>query len=1023
VNGIIAWSIRYRGLVCVLAAVWLAAGALLLQQTPFDVLPEFVPPQVEIQTEAPGLSPEQVEQIVTRPVEQAINGTQGLETLRSESIFGLSVVSVTFEDGADPYRVRQGISERLAVLTGTLPPGVASPTVSPLTSSTMDVLKIGLVSDTVDPFGLRDVAEWTLRPRLLAVPGIARVNVFGGAVRQIHVEPDLEKLAALGLSMNDVAAAARQALQVRGLGYIDLHSQRITIATPSPQPDPQKLAQALVTTVNDVPVRLGDLAKVTIAPALAFGDAVVQGRQGVLLTISGQYGASTLEATHRLEDVLADMIPVLEQRGIKVYPALHRPATFLERALGNIEQALALGALLILAVLLIVLRSIRAAAISFLAIPLSLVSAVAVLKLSGQSINTLSLGGFAVALGVLVDDAIIDIENIIRRLRTEPLATRERRLEIVREASIEIRGSMFYGTLAVMLVFIPVAFASGVQGKFLWPLAAAFLLAVGASLLVAVTVTPALCAIMLARLKFPEPRWLMRFKRFLRQLLRAIEHIWWPAALILIAGTALIAIRIVPALKSELIPQFREGHFVVQASTTTAGTSLDEMVALGERISRKILELPYVATVEQQIGRAEAGEDTWNTHRSEFHIELKAGYDKDEEAAQDGIRDVLKAYPELATETLTFLGDRISESLTGKTAQAVINVSGDDLEDIEKVASTIRKGIADVPGIADAGAPEIANAPLISVELDPASLTAYGLNAQDALDTVQSAFAGATLGQTYSGNRTVGVVMILPPSSRNKLDALEHLMIGNAKTRVLLRHVAHIKIAEGRTAIEHEAGQRRAAVTFNAAGKPLSEVVAGVRDRIKALTLPKGLYVAVTGQAEEERLGLIRFAMLTGIAVLLIVLTLALAFHRRGLAVFVLANVPFCLAGSLAAIYASNVGLTLGSIVGLITVFGIAARNSIMLIAHVEHLIDVEHYPWSRRIPHRAAMERVLPIVLTAVMTALGLVPLALGLGRSGYEIEAPMALAVLGGLAAATVLNILLMPGLLTRLWPQPRS
>jgi CzcA family heavy metal efflux pump len=1017
-NALIRWSIRYRGIVALLSIVWLVAGVILAMRAPLDVFPEFVPPQVTIQTEAPGLAPEQVEQIVTRPIESAIIGAPGISAARSESVYGLSVVLITFDEDADTYTIRQGIAERLATLTGKLPVGVATPKLTPLTSSTMDVLKIGLLSDSVDPYTMRDIADWTIKPRLLAVPGIARVTVYGGAIRQIQIQPKLDRLTALGLTTADVITSAREALALRGGGIIETTSQRITIETPPPEPDPQKIAETLLTIQNDRPIKLGEVATVTFAPAVKVGDATIMGRPGVFMTISGQFGANTLDATRATEAALDELTPALKQRGIELYPALHRPATFVVRALGNLRRALMLGSVLILFVLYAFLRSVSAALISFLAIPLSLLAAVVVLAQFGQSLNTMTLGGFALALGVLVDDAIIDIENITRRLRQAEGVTGTNHLQVVEDASIEIRGSMLYGTLAVIFVFFPILFAGGVQGRFIGPMALTFIIAVLASMLVALTVTPALCALLLtAHGSTKEPKLLGYLKAAQAAVLNLVRRFWRLTVALLAAG-AIAAASTVPHLHSELIPQFREGHFVLQTAMAASGTSIEDVVVTGERISAALLKLPFIETVAHQIGRAESGEDTWSPDRTEFHIELKVAHTESEEQAQDIIRETLRDFPEVRSETLTFLGDRISESLSGETAQVVINAVGTDLTAIEKAAGDIQKAIASIPGVTDLRMPKTAMVPTVSVKLDAASLAMYGLTPQDGLDAIQTAFAGTLVGQTYAGARTVDVVVILPPNDRNRLSELNSLMIGNAKTRVLLKNVASIQISEGRSNIQHEGAQRRVAVTFNGEKEhSLRDIVNEARNRIAKLTLPDDVYVSFAGQAEAERAGQIRIAMLTALSVALIVAALTMAFRRRSLAALVLINVPFCLIGSIVAIILCGTGLTLGSIVGLVTVFGIGARNSVMMLAHVEHLVDEEGKPWTPATIREAAAERLVPVFLTALMAALGLVPLALGLGRPGHEIEAPMAIAVLGGLITATLLNLGILPETLIRL------
>lgn len=1015
-DSLIRWSIRYRKFVAGLTVAWLLFGIYYIFQAPLDVFPEFVPPQVTIQTEAPGFAPEHVEQIVTRPIEAAVNGAPGVETMRSESVYGLSVVLLTFEESVDPVAIRQGISERLATLSGKLPLGVAQPKLTPLTSSTMDVLKIGLTSPSVDPYTLRDIADWTIKPQLLSQPGIARVTVYGGAIRQVQIQPDLDRLAGLGLTVNDVMTAAREALALRGGGTIDTASQRITLDAAPPTPDPQALSQALVTMLDNSPVTIGQVANVTIGPAVPIGDATIMGRPGVLVTVSSQFGANTLTATAATEAALKDLDSTLKQRGIDVV-MLHRPASFIERALGNLEHALALGSFLILIVLYAFLRSWRAALISFVAIPLSLLAAVVVLVAFGQTLNTMTLGGFALALGVLVDDAIIDIENIMRRLRLAKQAGNHDDLAVVEDASIEIRGSMLYGTLAVIFVFLPVLFAGGVQGRFIAPMALTFISAVLASMLVALTVTPALCALMLRGEETKEqPRLLEAMKRVQTWCLEKVRRFWW-ATISVLGLSAAASVAIVPFLHSELIPQFREGHFVIQMTAASQGTSVGDISAIGQRVTNELLKLPFIKAVGHQIGRADSGEDTWSPDKSEFHIELTDEHGESETEAQAKIRDLLEAFPEVRTETMTFLGDRISESLSGETAQVVINLRGPNLDALEGAAGEIEKAIAPIEGVEDLRIPVGAKVPTMSIRLDPAALARYGLTTQDALETVQTAFAGTTVAQTYQGAQTVDVVVILKPDARSRVEQLSNLMISNARARVLLGSVATITLTDGRSNIRHDGAQRRVNVAFNGGTeRGLQATVAEVKQKVASLKLPSDVYISYAGQAEAERAGQLRLGILTVLSIALVVIALTLAFKRKALAAVLLINVPFCLIGGMAAIVASGIGLTLGSLVGLITVFGIGARNSVMMLAHVEHLVDKEGYPWSAKTIQLAANERFVPVFMTALMAALGLVPLALGLGRPGHEIEAPMAIAVLGGLTTATFLNLVVLPETLVR-------
>src|SRR5437868_400149 len=496
-RALVALCVRHSGAVTALTVLALLLGSWGALHSPLDVFPEFVPSQVDIQTEASGFAPQQVEELVTKPIENAVNGTAGLATLRSESIPGLSVVTSTFARNLDVHVARQGIAERLAELGSTLPAGVGTPKLSPLVSSTMDLLKLGLLSDKVDAYTLRDAANWVIKPRLLAVPGVAHVIVFGGDQRQIQILPDIARLASYNVTISEVADAARTALPLRGAGFIDLASQRVLIKSPTPAPDVAALGAAVITVRNNTPILLRDLAEVKVAPALRFGDALIMGKPGVLISLASQYGANTLTTSLAVERSLAALKPALTAQRITLYPDLHRPANFIERALGNLQQSLSLAAVLILAVLYLFLRDTRAAFMAFTAIPLSLLAAVAVLNRMGLTLNTMTLGGFAVALGVLVDDAIIGIENILRRLAENAKRAEPRpRLGVIRDATLEVRGPVVYATLVVIIVFLPELFSSNVQGRFVGPLALAFIFAVLASLVVAMTSTPALCALL-----------------------------------------------------------------------------------------------------------------------------------------------------------------------------------------------------------------------------------------------------------------------------------------------------------------------------------------------------------------------------------------------------------------------------------------------------------------------------------------------------------------------------------------------
>ena len=1022
-RSLVALCVRHYGAITALTAMALLLGSWGAMQAPLDVFPEFVPSQVDVQTEAPGFAPQQVEELVTRQVENAVNGSAGIATMRSESIPGLSVVTITFADGIDVHVARQGISERLSELGSALPAGVGSPKLSPLVSSTMDLLKIGLVSDKVDPYTLRDAATWTIRPRLLAVPGVAHVIVFGGAVRQIQITPDMRKLSSFGMTFSEVADAARAALPLRGAGLVDTAAQRILLESPTPEPNAAALGQAVIAVRNNNPVLLRDVADVKVAPAVRFGDSLIMGKPGVLLSLASQYGANTLNTTLEVEKALAGLDPALKKQGIQMYTSLHRPATFIERALQNLKESLLIAAVLILAVLYVFLRNARAAFIAFLAIPLSLLAAVAVLRHMGLTLNTMTLGGFAVALGVLVDDAIIGIENIMRRLRENALSSTPRpRLEVIREASLEVRGPVIYATVVVIAVFLPELLTTSVQGHFVGPLALSFIFAVVASLIVALTATPALCALLLRQPdKHLDPRWLVRLKSWQSSAVRGVfGHL--KLAMSVLTVLVIAAAAALPFLGGTFMPDFREGHFVMQVSSSITGTSLDEMLQVGRRISREVLALPYVQSIEQQVGRAELSEDTWGPHRSELHVELKPDTKVDQSVAQEALRGILAHYPGIQSEVVTFLGDRISESSSGETAQVAIKIFGDDLDALDKTADKVTAALGKVKGIVDLQFKRQSGTPTIAIHLLPQALAAMGLKVQDVLDTIEAAYAGTTVGQAFQGTRTVDVVALLPDEARHQPTQVQNLMITSPLGPVPLSQVANVEVTTDRYSIQHDAGQRLVVVSFNVSGASLQDVVTQARQTIyQSVALPSGVFLEFTGAAEAELKTRNELMLYSGIALGLIVMVLFISFHWRANSWLVLANLPFSLIGSVLAIWATGLGISLGTVVGLVTVFGISARNAILQLAHYEHLVEVEGCAWTAKLVIRGANERLVPILMTAAVTALGLAPLAAGLSRPGQEIEGPMAVAVLGGLLSSTLLNLLLLPALAQRYVRRP--
>ena len=1017
-------ALSSRGVVITLAVGFICYGLYVTSHAKLDVFPEFVQPQATVQTEAPGLAPEQVETLVTRPVESALNGAGDLDSIRSESIQGLSVVTAVFKEGTDIHIARQMLTERLGQLGGELPAGVMTPTMEPLTSSTMDLLKFGLTSDKISPMALRTFADWTVRPRMLSVSGVAAVKVFGGEVRQLQVQIKPDRLLAYDISVQDVSSAASAATGVRGAGFVETDAQRLVLQTEGQSLTAEELGQIVVTQRNGQSIRLRDVANVVEAGEPKFGDALINGKPGILMTTASQYGANTMEVTRGVEAALEELKPVFESAGIDYTPALHRPATFIEIAIRNMKNSLLLGAVLVAIVLFLFLLDLRTALISFTAIPLSLLSAVVVLDHLGVTLNTMTLGGLAAVLGVVVDDAIITVENILRRMReNQTLATPRPLFNVVLDATLEVRNSVVYATFVVAMVFVPVLTMSGLQGRFFMPLGLAFIFANMASLVVALTVTPALCFALLSRTKpHEEPGYLRRLKELHRSALGRIGN--RPKTIIGIALIAFLgALATLPFFGGDFLPDFREGHFVI-GITMAPGTSLPEMKRLGAQISADLLKIPEIRSVEEQIGRAQGGEDTWGSHRGEMHVELKPTAGADQEKVQNEIRDTLAKYPGLETEVLTFLGDRIGETISGETAGVVVNIFGDDLDVLDAKANEVAAVLNKVPGAADVQVAAPPGAPRMMIQLRRDRLTQFGFRPVEVMEAVRTAYQGDVVAEAYEGNKVFDVAVILEPSARQQPENIGNLLVSNPQgMRLPLKQLADIYLTTGRYAILHDGARRRQTITCNPAGRDVQSFVADAEKAVAAqVKFPTGTYAEFSGAAEEQQQAQNELLLHSLAATAGIILLLAIVFRKAGHLLLVLANLPFALVGGVLAIFlvgyftSGQGSLSLGTLVGFVTLFGITMRNSIMMISHYEHLVNVEKLPWGAETAMRGATERLIPILMTALVTALGLLPLALGSGEAGREIEGPMAIVILGGLVTSTLLNLLALPVLALR-------
>ena len=1018
-NAIVRFSLRFRGVILSLSLALLGYGLYTLTQAKYVVFPEFAPPRVSIQTEAPGLSPEQVELLVTQPIENAINGVSGIESLRSSSIQGLSLINVVFQTGNDIYLERQLVAERLSTLAGQLPSSVKAPIMTPLTSSTSNVLVLGLTSNKQSLMQLRTTADWTIRPRLLAAPGVASVTVFGGESRQIQVQFYPEKLVQFNLSLSDVVAAAQRATGIQGAGFIENGNQRLILQSEGQSLTPEQIAATVLVRQNGANVTLGQVADVRNGAAPPFGAASVEGKTGVVMVVSAQYGTNTLDVTNQVEKALQELKPVLDQESIDMRPDLFRPANFITTAIHNIRSSLLLGAVLVIVVLFLFLFDLRTAAISCTAIPLSLLAAVAVMDRMGFTLNTLTLGGLAIAIGEVVDDAVIDVENILRRLRenaaTEnPVST----FQVVLDASIEVRSAVVYATFAVALVFIPVLTLSGLAGRLFAPLGIAYILSILASLVVALTVTPALSMLIFGK-RLPrreEPPLVHWLKVRYVSMLERIERI--PGLVIgFVAAVTVCGIVALPFFSTSFLPELHEGHYILHMQAVP-GTSLDESLRSGREVSAALLKLPFVRTVAQRVGRAELSDDTWGPHYSEVEIDLKPMGGEQEEAAQGEIRKVLTQFSGLSFSLMTFLTERIQETLSGYTASVVVNIYGPDLDQLDREAQQVTRVLGSVSGASEVQMQSPPGTPEISVALRTSELLHWGFDPVSVLNDVHTAYEGEKVADIYEGNRVFPVSVILPPGARNRVDSISALPVKNPEgVYIPLGRLASVYETSGRYVILHDGSRRVQTITLNVAGGNVDAFVQSARKQIAAkVALAPGNYIQFGGTAAAQAQSRRDLLVHSALAALGIVLLLSIVLTNWRNLLLVLANLPFALVGGVLAVFAGGGMLSLGAMVGFVTLFGITLRNSIMLISHYEHLVEVEGMEWGYPTAVRGASERLAPILMTALVTGLGLLPLAIGSSAPGQEIEGPLAIVILGGLITSTALNLLVLPTLALR-------
>ena len=1009
-NWLVSTSLQLRIVVIVLAAIVLAVGPQIIRNMPLDVFPEFAPPLVEVQTEGPGLSATEVESLITVPIENVLNGTPDLNTLRSKSVLGLSSVVLIFQQGTDLMRARQFVQERLATLSGHLPQVAKAPVILQPLSSTSRMMKIGISSKKLSQMEMTTLTRWTIRPRLMAVPGVANVAIWGQRDRQLQVLIDPERLYQHQVKLQDVVTAASDALTIGAGGFMDTPNQRLAITHPASLLTAPDLERVSLNYRDGTPLRLGDVARVVEGYPPPIGDAIINDAPGLLLIVEKQRDANTLEVTRNVEAALDGLRPGLQD--LDIDPTIFRPATFIEMSMANLNRALIIGSILVVIVLVLFLFDWRTALISVLAIPLSLMTAVLVLYYRGVSINTMVLAGLVIALGEVVDDAIIDVENILRRLRLNRAAGNpEPAFRVVLKASIEVRSAIVYATLIVVLVFLPVFFLPGLSGSFFRPLAVSYILAVVASLIVAVTLTPALAMVLLPRATQHNEAPLTRgFKSAYRRLLPGFME--RPRlAIAMLAVILLATAAAVPFLGEEFLPNFKEYDFLMHW-LGKPGTSLEAMNRTTLQASRELRAIPGVRNFGSHAGRAEVADEVVGPDFVEFWISLDPSVDYDSTVAR--VQQVVAGYPGLFHDVLTYLKERIKEVLTGASATMVVRIYGPDLEVLRAKAEQAGKVMSGIQGVTDLKVEQQVLIPRVEVQYRPEAASQFGLRPGDVRRQAAVLAQGLKVGEVYDQQKIFDVVVRGEDRFRGDIGSLQRLRLDTPSgASVPLHEVADVRIVPTPNVVQRQNASRRIDVTANVRGRDLGSVAREVEEKVRAMGFDAGYHPEFIGEYAERAAARNRLIFLSALSLLGIWLVLQADFKSTKLALLVFITLPFALVGGVAAAFVSGGVLSLGSLVGFVTVLGIAARNGIMLVSHWRHLEDHDGVPFGRDLVLQGAEERLAPILMTALATGLALLPIVLGGNRAGHEIEHPLAVVILGGLVTSTALNLLLMPAL----------
>jgi HME family heavy-metal exporter len=1007
---IINASLKQRLIVLGVSLLLVIYGALTVRQMPVDVFPDLNKPMVTLMTEAGGMAPEEVEQLITFPVESAMNGMPGVTRVRSVSGIGLSVVYVEFEWGSEIYRNRQQIAERLNLVREQLPQGIV-PQMGPISSIMGEILLIALPADPdkASPMQVREYADWVMRPRLLTIPGVAQVIPIGGQVKQYRVEPDPARLQAVGVTLAELEAALKNFGGNTAGGFVDAGGREYLIRNIGRTTRLVDLQNQPVATRNGQPILLRQVASVTFAPGVKRGDASFKGKPAVILSVQKQPTADSVELTRAVEQALAEMGKSLPQ-GVDTPQFLFKQANFIEASVSNVEEALRDGAIMVAVILFLFLANFRTTFISLTAIPVSLLVTALVFSYFGLSINTMTLGGLAIAIGELVDDAVVDVENVLRRLReNRSLPNPRSALEVIAAASKEVRSGVVYATLIVVLVFIPLFALPGIEGRLFTPLGVAYIVSILASMAVAMTITPVLCYYLLPKMKHIDHGDSALVRKLKAWDERLLNWSFDRARALLIGAVAVVVIALasIPFFAKSFLPPFNEGTLTVNV-VLNPGSSLVESNQIGTQAENILLAVPEVTEVGRRTGRAELDEHAEGVHYSEIEVDLKAS-GRDREAIIADIRQRLAVLPAVVNVGQP-ISHRLDHLLSGVRAQIALKIFGDDLDTLRGLAGELKERLAKIPGITDLQIEKQVLIPQYKIHLDYDAAARYGVASGELLQRLEQLLAGERVGQVIEGNRRFDLTLRLPEEARGER-GLENLLIETPTGRVPLSLLARIEDGEGPNQIGRENTRRRIVISANTDGSDMSRIIADIRGEIDKKPVPEGYFTLLEGQFQAQEQAAKLIALLAVVSLTMIYLVLYSRYRSAVLTAIIMGNVPLALVGSVVALWISGQPLSVAALVGFITLTGIATRNGILKISHYINLCAFEGEVFGRKMIVRGSLERLTPVLMTALVAAFALTPLMLSADAPGKEILHPVAVVIFGGLISSTLLDTLLTP------------